>query len=61
MGTWDAKMPKAPVCVGTSTCLTLAPLKNTYRHTKQGSLPANPGGIAVSHSLNSNNWGRAEG
>lgn len=26
VGTWDARMPKDPVSVGTSTCFTLAPL-----------------------------------
>lgn len=26
VGTWEARMPKEPVRVGTSTCFTLAPL-----------------------------------
>lgn len=29
VGTWAGRMPKAPVSVGTSTCFTLASLKNT--------------------------------
>lgn len=31
VGTWAGRMPKAPVSVGTSTCFTLASLKNTCR------------------------------
>ena len=29
VGTWAGRMPNAPVSVGTSTCFTLASLKNT--------------------------------
>ncbi|TNN48200.1 hypothetical protein EYF80_041622 [Liparis tanakae] len=31
VGTWAGRMPNAPVSVGTSTCFTLAALKNTWR------------------------------
>lgn len=43
VGTWAARIPKAPVCVGTSTCRMLAPLKKTWRrHMGNGSLKATP-------------------
>lgn len=55
VGTWAGRIPNAPVSVGTSTCFTLAPLKNTCRvETEDGEMHS-PTRVTVS------SWGIVTG